>query len=295
MEKEVNRKLLYRVTAVLALSSVLFRFLFSLKDSLPFNQDFTQSALMFVGIPTLITVLTIKTIKSPRTAYGMSALVITLFLLLTMVLFGEGFACVLFGAPLFYGAGALVVWLRQLYKEGRDKTYTFTVVVFLFLSTELFTFTRDTTVQSVSDTVRLSKELSTDVFAKKPDFMKDFPKFFKLGFPKPQVITGEGLKVGDMRSIPFLSKTRGEGDLVLKITKITDNQIEFTPIKDNTHIAHWLTWKKVTVDINNETGAVTWTSDYTCDLGPSWYFKPIEKYAVHTMNQHLIHSYFEND
>jgi cob(I)alamin adenosyltransferase len=28
-------------------------------------------------------------------------------------------------------------------------------------------------------------------------------------------------------------------------------------------------------------------SEYECDLGPSWYFEPIERYAVDVMNEHL--------
>ena len=38
---------------------------------------------------------------------------------------------------------------------------------------------------------------------------------------------------------------------------------------------------------------ITWTSKYTCDLGPSWYFGPMEEYAVNKMNLHLMNSYFQ--
>ena len=37
---------------------------------------------------------------------------------------------------------------------------------------------------------------------------------------------------------------------------------------------------------------VIWTSQYTCDLGPKWYFQPIEDYTIEIMNEHLINSYF---
>jgi hypothetical protein len=37
---------------------------------------------------------------------------------------------------------------------------------------------------------------------------------------------------------------------------------------------------------------VLWTTNFTCDLGPSWYFETFQTYAVDLMNAHLIQSYF---
>ena len=85
------------------------------------------------------------------------------------------------------------------------------------------------------------------------------------------------------------------GSLILKVITKDDSSITFNTIEDNTHINHWLTWKEIQIEVESLAGnktRVTWTSNYTCDLGPNWYFEPMERYAVEKMNLHLINSYF---
>ena len=85
------------------------------------------------------------------------------------------------------------------------------------------------------------------------------------------------------------------GDLTLKIKEVTPTKLIFEVLSDNTHIAHWLSYKEISIALNQKgnTTEITWTTDFTCDLGPSWYFEPLEKAAIELMNEHLIRSYFQ--
>lgn len=81
----------------------------------------------------------------------------------------------------------------------------------------------------------------------------------------------------------------------LEITETSDDKIVFRPIKDETHIHHWLHWDKITVEkvqTPKSEPAIKWTSQYKCVLGPAWYFEPFERIVVKVMNKHLIHAYF---
>lgn len=72
----------------------------------------------------------------------------------------------------------------------------------------------------------------------------------------------------------------------------------FEVVNDNTHIHHWLSWKEVTVTTKsnkNNTSKITWETKFTCDLGPIWYFEPLERYGVKLMNEHLINSFFNGN
>ncbi|MGL4631370.1 MAG: hypothetical protein ACRCVT_09205, partial [Leadbetterella sp.] len=101
---------------------------------------------------------------------------------------------------------------------------------------------------------------------------------------------------GDTRTIQFQSPSPGKGYLILEIAKVESNQIIFKIQKDDTPMSKWLTWKQIKIrirPISKDKKEVTWSSEYTCDLGPHWYFDPIEKYAVNKMNQHLLDTYFK--
>ena len=59
-----------------------------------------QTALLFIGIPTLLGILTALS-SPPKTATGATVRVTVLALLLSGPLLGEGFICILMATPLF--------------------------------------------------------------------------------------------------------------------------------------------------------------------------------------------------
>lgn len=293
MNKEVNtenkrKRNLYIVVTVLAIASLTFRIL---NDT-----HFEQTAIFFVGIPTLITLILIKYAKTPKSAYGVVFMTITLFLLLSAILFGEGLVCIIFMAPIFYGVAALLVFIYEYLKKRNKSNLNSFIILPLVLIISQFTDINTTPKTQTVITSKIVKgNYDLSVLEKHPDFLANYPNFFKIGFPKPISISGKGINVGDSRKIQFESKTRGTGTLHLRVKKVNKNSITYEIAGDNTHIHHWLTWKEIEVSIkkqDNDTSKITWTTKFTCDLGPNWYFEPFEKYGVKVMNEHLIQSFF---
>ncbi|NQY29084.1 MAG: hypothetical protein HRT69_06390 [Flavobacteriaceae bacterium] len=288
MKIENNKRALYGFVIALVIASIAFRVLLDI--------EFEQTSILFVGIPILITLLVIKYSGTPKSIYGVVFKTLTLFLLMTSILFGEGLVCIIFMAPIFYGVAALIVVIIKLLKN-KNSLNTFVLVPIILIIGEVGNIKTTPKTQVVTTILTVNKTLTLDKLNQSPNFLNQFPTFFKLGFPKPIAISGSGNSVGDFRKIQFESKTKGVGTLHLQIKHQTSNSITFELIDDSTHINHWLSWKEITVSINsneiNNTSTITWTTHFTCDLGPSWYFEPIKRYGVEVMNTHLLNTFFK--
>jgi hypothetical protein len=215
---------------------------------------------------------------------------------MSSILLGEGIVCILFAAPIFYGLAALIVFIvNYLDKKNKSKLNSIVIIPLLIIIAQPLKIKKEPEIHKVETTITIQNNASIAAFNKHPDFMENYPNFFKIGFPIPISINGSGTNVGDSRDIQFESRTKGIGTLSLEIIRKNDSSIVFKPVKDNTHIDHWLTWKLMKAEIiktsPNET-KIRWTSNYQCKLGPSWYFEPLEKIAVQIMNKHLINAYF---
>lgn len=290
MKTENNKKALYGFVIALVIASLAFRMLL--------DMEFEQTSILFVGIPALITLLVIKYSGTPKSIYGVVFKTLTLFLLMTSILFGEGLVCIIFMAPIFYGVAALIVVILKLLKDKNNSSLnTFILAPIILFVAEVGNIKTTPKTQVVTTSLTVNKTLTLDQLNQSPNFLNKFPTFFKLGFPKPVAISGSGTNIGDFRKIQFESNTKGIGTLHLKIKQQSENSITFVLIDDSTHINHWLSWKEITVTINNNeinnTSIVNWTTHFTCDLGPSWYFEPIERYGVEVMNTHLLNTFFK--
>jgi hypothetical protein len=283
-----NKIKLYVLVGVLVVSSISFRLIN--------DYNLEQTSILFVGLPALMTLLMVKYSKTPKSAYGVVFKVITIFLLMSSILLGEGSICVLFAAPIFYGVAALIVFIIEyLKKRNESKLLSVLLIPVLLVVAQPFGIKGEPEIQTEETCVVINKGVSIDSFNKKPDLLKNYPNFFKIGFPKPIGIQGTGTTIGDTRNIQFESSTKGIGTLSLEVIESNESSIIFKVINDNSHINHWLTWKKMKVEIikisPNQT-KIKWISQYQCDLGPSWYFEPLEEIAVEIMNKHLIDVYF---
>jgi hypothetical protein len=285
LKGHTKKRTLYLLIVVLAIASISFRCVG--------NYRLEQTSLLFIGIPTLITLLIVRYSKRPKSAYGIVFLTITMFLLISGIFLGEGLVCILFMAPIFYGVGAIVVWCFEMLKKRKSNTYAFAIIPLFLLLFQPLDYIKGDTVHSIT-TVQFVKNASLQQLNARPNFQAHLPLFFKIGFPKPLDIKGEGLAIGAQRTIAFKSSTKGIGTLVLVVKEKTEDAVYFTVKSDDTHIAHWLTFKDIKVELREKEGQteVLWTTNFTCDLGPSWYFETFQTYAVDLMNAHLIQSYF---
>jgi len=287
-QKQKNSKqILYVVVIVLAIANFAFKFMNEIKIE--------QTSILFVGIPALITILLVKYSDKPKNIYGVVFKTMTLFLLLSSVLLGEGMVCIIIMAPIFYLIAGIIAFIMEyLRTKNKSKLNSFILIPVLLILAQANEINKSPSVINIETKVEVLKHSNFSAFNTAPNFLENLPNFFKIGFPKPIAIEGEGINVGDYRKIQFESNTKGIGTLHLKIKEKTKNTILFEVIEDDTHINHWLTWKKMKVSIENKNNSsvITWNTHYTCDLGPSWYFQPIENYGVETMNTFLIESFF---
>ncbi len=199
-------------------------------------------------------------------------------------------------APIFYAIAGLIVFITEyLKKKNKSKLNSFILIPLLFLLSQGYEINSIAKTNSIKTITKINTHSNINKINTAPNFLENFPNFFKIGFPKPIAIDGTGIDIGDYRKIKFKSNTKGIGTLHLEIIAKDKNSITFDVVNDDSHINHWLSFKKVKIEIenyDNNTSIVKWTTDFTCDLGPSWYFNPIEKYGVKVMNQHLINSFF---
>lgn len=280
---------LYIIVIVLTISSFVFRII---------NENgLEQSSILFVGLPALIAFITIKFYPKTQSLYGIVFKVITLFLIMSGILFGEGIICILIAAPIFYGVGWLLVFLySKLDDWNKTNLFSFVIIPLILILSQPIKELNKPELISVSTTKVLNKKIGLNAFEFSPNFQNNLPNFFKLGFPKPVNIAGESLEIGSIKTITFDSMTKGEGVLTLEVIELNNNSIKFKPIGDSTHINHWLSWNEIEVHfktIEDGKTQIQWESKFYCDLSPAWYFQPIEKYSVNLMNEFLISSYFE--
>jgi hypothetical protein len=102
--------------------------------------------------------------------------------------------------------------------------------------------------------------------------------------------------IGDEQRITFVAYkhiwwTRVQGDLVLKVAALGPDGVRFVAVRDDSYLSHYLDWKSSEVRLEAlDTGhtKVTWILSYRRILDPSWYFGPLQRYAVRLTAEQLI-------
>lgn len=283
------RRSLVSVIVALTVGTALFRLLvFS---------SLEHTSLLFIGIPAILAVLTALT-PAPRSATGMIVKVITLSLLIAGIVLGEAFVCILFAAPIFFvvgiGIGLLVDFLRARGRRGLDsKSACLLLLALVPASVEGvvpgFGFDRHETV-TVARVVAGSGSDVAAALGRTPQFDRSLPAFFKLGFPAPGSAAGSGLAVGDRRLIELVHG-RHPGTLELAIRASGPGHVVFAPVRDETYITHWLSWRQANVrwyELAPGQTLVSWTLEYRRRLDPAWYFAPLERYGARLAAGYLI-------
>ena len=254
-----------------------------------------QTALLFVGIPTLIAVVVACTPKS-KTVIGGVLKATTLSLLLSAPLLGEGFICIVMASPIFFAVaiviGVLIEWIRR--GQGRTTVCCIALLGFLPMSLEgshaRLSFNREERV-TVRRIVNASPQEVETTLGYSPRTDLSVPLFFRMGFPRPTEGRGQGLHTGDLRSIHFAGGEGHPGDVVLKVVESTPGHARFELVSDNSKIAHWLQWEFADVrwrPVDSKHTQVEWTLGYRRLLDPAWYFRPWERYAVREAADYLI-------
>jgi hypothetical protein len=264
-----------------------------------------QTAALFVGIPALLAIVVVFAV-SPRSATGAACKAVTVGLLVSGLYLGEGILCVFMSAPLFYAiAIAMAKGMESTYEpDGPSRHSLFSCLIVLAVIpmslegvTPLTTLNRDETVAETR-TIRASPEAVARALFNAPRFDRVLPLYLRAGFPSPVstridrsadrtrwVIQMRG---GEMRLNGMEPRT---GDLVLQLEEARPGFARWRAVSDTSHMTHFLTWREAVVQweaIDAQTTSVTWTLRYRRDLDPSFYFGPMERYAVQLAAGYLI-------
>ncbi|PYV76793.1 MAG: hypothetical protein DMG96_12870 [Acidobacteria bacterium] len=97
------------------------------------REHLEQTSLLFVGIPAILAIILALTPKA-KTALGAILKGLTVALLLSAPLLGEGFICIVMASPIFYGVGILIGVLVDENRKYRQTTLSCLVLVLLPMS-----------------------------------------------------------------------------------------------------------------------------------------------------------------
>ena len=253
-----------------------------------------HSAAMFLGIPAVLAILLALAPKA-KTATGGILKGITLALLVVAPLLGEGYLCILFASPLFYIVGIVVGLAMDRQRRKQDATLSCVVLLLLPMCFEgvipQLTFNRAQSVEARRVVAAPANEIQ-HALADGPNVRTPLPLALRIGFPRPLGTWGEGLAVGDTRTIHFAG-AEGDppGDLVMRVTESHPGYARFETVSDQSKLTQWVQWTSSEVEwkaLDEGHTTVTWRIDFMRQLDPAWYFTPWERAAVKEAAAYLI-------
>jgi hypothetical protein len=263
-----------------------------------------QTSALFIGIPGLLAIVVVL-IVSPGSSVGVAMKATTVAMLMSTIFLHEGALCVLMAAPLFYGIAALIGnaadEARLARKTGRRYLSGAMLLALPLMSlegvTDRTTLNRHESVTE-SRVVHASSEAVGRALFASPRFDRERPAYLRSGFPSAIATRIDR----DANGTRWVIRMRGgemlingmepmAGDLVLALEEARPGMLRWRAISDSSHMTHFLNWRESIVrwePIDAETTRVTWTLNYRRGLDPSWYFGPMERYAVHLAAGYLI-------
>lgn len=288
-----KNRIRYSLLTVVIISLLAYRILV--------YKNLEQSALLFVGLPVILSFLIVGT-ESSKSAVGAISKAITICFLLLLVFAIEGIVCILMAAPLFYGIGAIIGsiidGIRRRSKKPKLRIMMLPILMFMSFEGTFpeFHFPREQIVEIEKILPIASHEILTEL-SKGPDVEKPKPWLLKIGFPEPQSIQGSSMNLGAIWSVHMAGGEGKPGNIVIQVTEKSDHRLTTTIVEDSSHINHWLTWHDVTYEwkaINEQETKLKMTIRFRRDLSPSWYFTPIEQFWVTKAGEHFINSVFDH-
>ena len=269
-----------------------------------FGRGLQQSAALFVGIPTLLSIVTVFAV-SPRSATGVAVKAVTIALLISMIFLQEGVLCVVMSAPLFYLVAVITGRSVDKLREEDGTKYSLRaavpVLALIVMSLEgvhhTTSFDRDESVTVTRVVPAAPDDVARAVFAR-PRFERALPLLLQSGFPRPIATRREPITSGDRLTITFRG---GEmrldgieprtGDLTLVLVESQPGLARWETLGDGSHMTHYLAWRGASVRwqaVSATHTRVEWTLHYRRSLDPAWYFGPIERFAVRLAAGYLI-------
>jgi len=258
------------------------------------HEGLGHSAMMFLGIPAVLAILLALTPKA-KTVTGGIVKGITLALLIIAPLLGEGYLCILIASPLFYVVGIAVGLIVDSYRKNRATTLSCIALVLFPMCLEgvapQLTWNRAQSVEA-TEIIHAPTDGVERALAQSPRVDTTLPLLLQAGFPRPLEARGQGLAVGNTRTIHFAG-AEGDppGDLVMRVAEKRPGYVRFETVSDNSKLTQWIRWDSSEVEwaaVDAQHTRVTWRIHFDRQLDPAWYFVPWERVAVGEAAKFLI-------
>jgi hypothetical protein len=291
---------------VLAVVNVAYRLVYA--------SDESQSAALYVGIPTLLAV-GLALLPRSRSATGMILKGSTLAVLIACVVLPEGLLCLLFVLPLIGLIGVIVgAPIDAARRRNRPQGPTLMMVglPLMLLSFEGVIGSPFDAHDAVKSSVVVEATTSQVVAAltATPKFDSPLPTFLSIGFNRPVSATGSGVAVGDERSIEFTGGNHDDHPLrvlgltdaptvghhshmQLTVVESTDGRLVFSVDHDSTMLARWVDLERAVITwepIDDHHTRVTWRLEYRRLLYPTLYFAPLQRFGMSDAADYLLDS-----
>lgn len=259
----------------------------------------SQTAALFVGLPALIAV-TLALNPGAKSVTGMILKGLTIALLASGIFLREGFICIIFAAPLFYGVALVIGLVIDRVRKSNQKSHRtlegLILLPFLLMSlegtSERLSFNRVEAV--VVEKLVSSSPMEVEAYLTQPlNLDQELPILLRMGFPVPIASSGSGLEPGDRRVVRFQALMGSAGDATFQVSNKNKNMVRFRAVSDHSEIARWLEWDTTEIRwVPNEDGdtRVILTVSYKRNLDPAWYFGPLERYMVKLAAGHLLNT-----
>lgn len=282
---------------------------FSIGVRLLIAYDFDKTALLYIGIPFLVSLLLIQ-IRNPEDSPSwkkryLNRLIDAFIIMLgSSVILFEGFVCVVMFMPI-YLAVILLMFLtdtlidRFRKKKGRGTLSIHLLPLLLVLSafegvTPELSYDRNEQV-TVTRVVKSSIAEIKQNLVQPIDLQKPRPWFLAL-FPMPYDIKAGSLSPGDVHEIHFkyyrwFFTNLHEGRMLLEISEVEEDRIKTTFLDDTSYIASYLHLKGTEIQldkIDNKHTRISLTISFKRTLDPYWYIAPIERYGIRKVANILI-------
>ena len=216
----------------------------------------------------------------------------------------EGFVCVLMFMPIYYFAVTLGYFFMFLFgrrSAGGAGLQVYAIpalVVALSMEgvTEPLSARRDEEVTAVAD-VDASIEALQANMAQPIEFAARRHPFLSV-FPLPERVEAGTLRTGDVHGLAFTYKrwfvaNIHRGTMRLRLAEVSRERIRTEVVEDTSYLSHYLRLEGTEVrfaELGANRTRVSLTVRYRRLLDPSWYFGPLERFAVAKSAAYLIDS-----
>ncbi len=231
---------------------------------------------------------------------GLSALGLVVFLVLAIAFGMEGLVCALMAFPLLFFVillGAFVaylcrktIWQEEISKERRLSMAAFPLLVLLVGDRLPYVDAGSQELITVTNTITLPHE-AHEVFAalRSMDTLDaERPWLLRVGLPVPYRCVLEGDRVGAKRHCLFPN-----GHITAEITRYEPGELlGMTVTEYDLTGRHWFHFGDAAYTFERiaEGTRVTRTSSYWSELGPRWYWAPLERMGIEQEHEFVLRS-----